>query len=228
MKKVLLITVFMGCSSIAAMNDATGKLFEAAQTGNVEAAQRAIVGGVAVNVKDNFGSMPLHWAALRGHKLIVQLLLGNGALVDVKDCQGWTALHRAALWGHTPIAQLLLSSGAPVDIKSDGGVPPLHYAAAMGHTLIAQLLLAHQGPAVRSLLACQKDPSSRFFPAVLPRDIHALLCRYVDSEEKINMLQARTNKGHTAYDSAMENGHNETAQRVREYEEKCKKLEQEI
>ena len=43
--------------------------------------------------KDNKGKTPLHWAALSGHKDVVELLLASKAEVNAKNNDGQTPLH---------------------------------------------------------------------------------------------------------------------------------------
>ena len=50
-----------------------------------EIAELLIANGADVNVKNDFGPTPLHWAADEGHKEIVELLIANGANVNAKS-----------------------------------------------------------------------------------------------------------------------------------------------
>ncbi|KHJ82227.1 ankyrin repeat protein, partial [Oesophagostomum dentatum] len=50
-----------------------------------------------VNVSDNHGLTPLHWAASKGLERTVGFLLKGGADVDRPDDRGRNALHMAAL-----------------------------------------------------------------------------------------------------------------------------------
>ncbi|KAL7802862.1 ankyrin repeat-containing domain protein [Trichoderma afarasin] len=87
------------------------------------------------------GRTPLLWAAMRGHKAIVQLLVDKGVDINVKDRDERTPLSYAAQIGHKTIAQLLLNKGPDINSKDIHGWTPLSYAASAGYIAIAQLLL---------------------------------------------------------------------------------------
>ena len=67
--------------------------------------------GAEINVKDNHGMTPLHWAARKGHTTIVEYLLTKGAEINVKDNDGWTPLHFAAYRGRKDVVALLQTKG---------------------------------------------------------------------------------------------------------------------
>jgi len=90
-------------------------------------------------VRDNFGKTALHYAVLRGAKM-VQMLLEKGAEVGAKDNSGQTALHSAAESGHGAVINLLLEKGSDVAAKDGDGMTPLHFAAKCGHEAVVQLL----------------------------------------------------------------------------------------
>ena len=64
-----------------------------------------------VNVKDNGGYTPLHWAALGEQKDMAELLLASKADVNAWDSNGETPLHWAAVHGHKHVAELLRQHG---------------------------------------------------------------------------------------------------------------------
>jgi len=75
-----------------------------------------------VNAKQVYGMTPLHHAAGKGQKEIVELLIAEGADVNSKNDWVRTPLHNAANEGHKEIAELLISNGADVNAKHiDGG-----------------------------------------------------------------------------------------------------------
>jgi hypothetical protein len=64
-----------------------------------------------VNFKSNNGSTPLHLAAGKGNKDIVELLLANKADVNAVDNDGWSPMHSAITYGHKDIEDLLSQNG---------------------------------------------------------------------------------------------------------------------
>ena len=64
-----------------------------------------------MNAKDKHGWTPLHRAALRGHKEIVELLLAKGAKVNGPAMSGKTALDYASRAGHKETVDLLRRHG---------------------------------------------------------------------------------------------------------------------
>jgi ankyrin repeat protein len=63
---------------------------------------------------DERGDTPLHEAALRGHREIVELLLARNASVSVKNSRGRTPLDEAVRRGHKEIVRLLTPKAAIV------------------------------------------------------------------------------------------------------------------
>ncbi|MDP6306878.1 MAG: ankyrin repeat domain-containing protein [Verrucomicrobiota bacterium] len=118
------------------------------------------------------GMAPLHAAARKGLKEVVELLIANGADVNVKNRVGETPLDWAIRNDHTETAHFLrkhggktgaelnvlldaakngdieavkqhLADGADVNAKTADGTTPLHNAAVYGHTEVAELLISN-------------------------------------------------------------------------------------
>ena len=105
-------------------------IHKAAEEGNIEAVKQHLAAGTDVNVKNKFGSTPMHKAAGRGHnKDVAELLIANGADVNAKDDNGWTPLHHAVPDGHKEIAELLIAKGGDVNAKGIYGTPLDHAEA---------------------------------------------------------------------------------------------------
>ena len=91
MKHLLLTTiaaVLVGCGP--SVPDIS--IHEAIGRGDIAAVKQHLAAGADVNAKREDGVTPLYWAALEGHKEIVELLIENGANVNAKDDGGRTPL----------------------------------------------------------------------------------------------------------------------------------------
>ena len=140
MKHLLLTTiaavVLVGCGpSLSEFKDS--QLRSAVKAGSIGDVKKAIANGANVNAMGfrSYGSLvkpPLHEAASRGHKEIVQLLIAKGANVKAKTDDGNTPLHSAAAKKHENIAELLIAKGADVNAKDNKGRTPLHWATGTG------------------------------------------------------------------------------------------------
>ena len=120
-----------------------GEIHDAAKGGDLEKANALLKDNPdLVFSKDTNGMTPLHWAAHKGSKGVVELMLAGKAEVNAKDNDGATPLHLAALHGHKDVVELLLANKAEVNAKDNLGATPLHWAAFDGHKDVVELLLA--------------------------------------------------------------------------------------
>ncbi len=116
-------------------------LLEASEMGDLEGVKQALHKGANVNVVDDRGMMPIHWAALRGHSPIVLTLLDKNANVNSMNSAEWTPIMHASFEGHSEIVKLLLDRGADVNAKTCVSGTALMFAAGKGHIHIVKLLL---------------------------------------------------------------------------------------
>ncbi|KAI6088712.1 hypothetical protein F4821DRAFT_232825 [Hypoxylon rubiginosum] len=86
-------------------------------------------------------SVPLWYAAFRGHERVASQLIENGADVDQWKMRESTPLMVAAQNGHTGVVRLLLSKRANILGADVHGRQALHQAARRGHKDIVKLLL---------------------------------------------------------------------------------------
>jgi ankyrin repeat protein len=94
-----------------------------------------------VNLADETGRTPLHWACRDEFPELVALLVESGADVDALDDNGIAPLHSAAARGYSDVATYLLDHGAAVDPVSYNGNTPLHFAGIYGAAAAAAVLL---------------------------------------------------------------------------------------
>lgn len=96
-----------------------------------------------INALDNEGKSPLHRAASRGQRMVVQHLLDHGADVNQPCRTKETALHLAATVGHNAVVKLLLERKANVDARDNAGWTPLYSVAGRGFKTLGETLLDH-------------------------------------------------------------------------------------
>jgi len=120
-------------------------LFEAARTGNIEAAKQAIADGIDVNAEDYRGLTPLHEAAAFGHNEVAELLIAKGAEVNAIIVSGGsnknkTPLDFAVMKKQNETADLLRKHGgktseelnALIDAAKNGDIEAVKQHLAAG------------------------------------------------------------------------------------------------
>ncbi len=98
----------------------TNEWHEAAIEGNVEAAERMLAGGQAIDQFDRHGQTSLMLAAKHGQAAIVERLIAGGARLDVSAKYGLSALMLAIVNHHVEIARALLHAGADTTLEGSG------------------------------------------------------------------------------------------------------------
>ena len=123
--------VLVGCGESQPPEPPTAKapdisIREAVKIGNIEAVKQHLDAGAEVNAKGRYGRTPLHYAATRGLKKIIELLIARGADVNTKievgDYKGQTPLDGAIQWNHPETADLLRKHGGKTreELKAEG------------------------------------------------------------------------------------------------------------
>ncbi|KAF6035907.1 hypothetical protein EB796_005783 [Bugula neritina] len=85
------------------------------------------------NARDNYGSTPLHFAAMRGNETaLLDLLCMPDVNIKAVDRQKMTALHLAATHTNKECCRLLILKGADLRVADNEHVTPLHMAATEG------------------------------------------------------------------------------------------------
>lgn len=94
-----------------------------------------------LNLGDDHGFSPLHWAAKDGRANIVEMLIMRGARINAANMGDDTALHLSSAHGHRDIVHMLLRSKADINAVNEHGNTPLHYACFWGYQAIAEDLI---------------------------------------------------------------------------------------
>jgi ankyrin repeat protein len=97
--------------------------------------------GANLNVTDEFGRTPLHWAVGSQHSDCVQTLVDAESDPNIADDRGETPLHEAACTGHDACIQTLVESGANPNITEIRGRTPLHTATYYDREKCVQKLI---------------------------------------------------------------------------------------
>jgi ankyrin repeat protein len=93
---------------------------------------------------DSDMTTPLHLAASKGHKDLVELLLANKADVNARNVDGHAAVHLAMYCNKWDVVELLIDNRADVSLRNPKeGVTPLHLAAGDGRKRVVEWLLAN-------------------------------------------------------------------------------------
>lgn len=120
---------------------ADSDLLEAAENGKIKNVEQALEEGANVEVIDDRGMKPIHWAAFRGHSEIVRILIERGANVNATNTALWTPIMHASLEGHEGIVKLLLEKGANINSKTSVSGTALMFASGKGHLEVVKVLL---------------------------------------------------------------------------------------
>ncbi|XP_065200755.1 uncharacterized protein LOC135831864 [Planococcus citri] len=98
--------------------------------------------GLNADVKNTDGQSPLHIAAARGRKHIVEFLITEAHVpVNDRDASHKTPLHMAAKNGHEDVVNVLLKFNADTNCKDNHSHSALHYAAHYNHIDVVKILL---------------------------------------------------------------------------------------
>lgn len=221
-------------------------IFSATKSGNIDRVKSILAQKPQlINAKNKEGGTALHYAVCGGFKDIAEFLIKKGAEVNAKYIDGSTPLHFAASGGHADVVGKLVVKKADINARNDRGETALHIAVRKyfenktGPPSLALCLGNHievikrfalfgadfdvknaEGEnalhlAARAYRDCATPyaPYGRVIESFFqgsPKDIVQLLIT------KVKDINAGNNHGKTALDVAVEEGHNEAAQILRE------------
>ncbi|NWU55278.1 INVS protein, partial [Dromas ardeola] len=100
-----------------------------------------VTGGARVDLVDQDGHSPLHWAALGGNADVCQILIENKINPNVQDYAGRTPLQCAAYGGYINCMVVLLENNADPNIQDKEGRTALHWLCNNGYLDAIKLLL---------------------------------------------------------------------------------------
>ena len=133
---VLLLAILISTSPILAQ-----EIHEAAINGDLDKVKKMLkIDPKLVDVRDNSGKTPLHWACMGVHKDVVKYLVDQGSDVNARDNNKVSPLHSLSILGHNECIKLLLKKGANIGLKDISGNDALFYAAYAGQKDIVEIL----------------------------------------------------------------------------------------
>ena len=161
--------------------DSNQDIFELSKRGKTEEIRELLKEKkVEVNVIDDIGWTPLHWASYRGHVETVKVLITErGAEVNVKSDIGTAPLHQASSNGHVETVRILLALGAEVNLRDEYRETPLHYASILGHMETVRVLLENGAEYEEDWLGELDEEERENFEKVM-REISELKIKYIN------------------------------------------------
>jgi len=105
--------------------DIKSALFSASKQGRAEDIPEILATNVDVNLTDQLGNTPLHYAASANHANVVEILISNPKInINAQNSYKDTPLHKAAVRGAIGSIKLLVSAGANLEIKNQDNQRP--------------------------------------------------------------------------------------------------------
>lgn len=117
----------------------TRAFFESISEGDFERVERILQMEFDVNVADDAGCRPLHFA-VEGEKNMVALLLREGADVEARNNAGETPLMMAIRFGDVDCIRMVLKANPDVSVKDGAGRDAMSYAEASSSSLVTSVI----------------------------------------------------------------------------------------
>lgn len=142
-RRLIAVTVLVLGLAVASRGQSRSTLADRIEAGDRRDALALIASGVDVNEAQPDGTTPLHWAAYRVDRELVEALLARGARADVVNAYGASPLAEAVRVADVALVQRLLAAGADANVANEDGQTPLMLAARTGSVEVAALLVEH-------------------------------------------------------------------------------------
>jgi len=139
----ILCRCFAFLIAVSALFGADLRLIDAVKKGDARTVRSLIAQHLDVNTAEVDGSTPLHWAAQRDNREIVDLLLAAGANAKAATRYNVTPLALAAMNGNAAIIERLLKAGVDANSTSEEGQTALMSASLNGKADGVKVLLSH-------------------------------------------------------------------------------------
>lgn len=97
-----------------------------------------------VDIQDNNGNIPLHYALFNNNNELVDLFITNKSDIFLYDNKGFNGLYYAVKTNNSKILETVISSTTKIDVKTKKGHTPLHIAIQYQYYDIARLLIQHK------------------------------------------------------------------------------------
>ncbi len=112
------------------MVGAADEIHDASQQGNIDRVKTLVEENAdLVNLADETGHTPLHYAAAGGQVEIARFLISEKADANALNTVNQSVLLYAAYFGNAEITEMLIADGARLNDQDIFGRSPLHYAA---------------------------------------------------------------------------------------------------
>jgi ankyrin repeat protein len=156
---------------------------------------------VDVNIKDDLGRTPLHYAASSDNLSVVSLLIESGAELDAQDNDGQTPLYMALTEGYYyETVWTLLDNGASVELENANGETALHLAVRNDYwENLVEVLVEKEV----NIDAKNNQGETPLLVAIKWKNLVSILEYLIDNGADV---MDRTDQGETALSLAIEGG----------------------
>ncbi len=141
---VTVILIILAAVALVALAQ-TENIFEAIEDGDMDTVRLLLERDPGlIEIPDDSGNTPLHFAVAYGQPDIARFLIEKGAPIDAQNQEEFTPLRYASVRNQHEAARALLEAGADTEIPDDYGRTPLLICAReTGDVEMARLLLDH-------------------------------------------------------------------------------------